>query len=217
MQIPIWLTILLSLGVVVGLGSFFLWLISSITNDYAQFRARKEFQHDVVSAIPNSQPTWDEIVDMAATRNVTTAGIDEVLRRIKRDVLTGRLATLQEHRGILDAYLSKHREKAPFDGLPNDMRLHLERIREQIASRAELLEPLTAQIRELVRMNEKDKRHQRYYTVGGFFVGFVSLIFAAYTYLYPPPAPAKLSFRLPLMGHSNPLIVGSCSEASSPL
>jgi hypothetical protein len=136
-------------------------------------------------AIKHSQPSWEHVSDIASTRNIKNTDVYWILQKFLREILTGRESDLASHQKIVEGYLTKIKEIEPFEGIPTEIRIHLERIKEQLSNDTMLMQPLTGQIRELLSVNEKEARQQKYYTVGGFFVGFVGLIFAAFAYFYP--------------------------------
>jgi len=168
------------------------WQLGSILEEYFRIKRRRRFEQDLLQAVKHSQPTWEELVTIASSRGVEEAVVYGLLRDLMREILTGRASDLEPHRKELEAYLAKYRELEPLEGLPNEIRIHLERVKEQLQEKAQLLDPLTAQIRELVSINERERRHQRYYTVGGFIVGFLGLVFAAYSYFFPFANPPGL-------------------------
>jgi hypothetical protein len=185
MQIPNWLFVL-SIGAlsIAALG-LFAWLSASIIQDYVSIKRRRQFEEDLQLAIKHSQPSWDQLADIASTRNVKNATVFWMLQKTMREILTGRNTDLVAHKPVIEGYLSKLKEIEPFEGMPNEIRIHLERIKEQLTQSPDLLQPLTSQIKELLSINEKDKRQQKYYSIAGFFVGFIGLIFAGIAYFYP--------------------------------
>jgi dolichol kinase len=115
-----------------------------------------------------------------------------------RGVLTGDDAELQPFRQVIEGYILAYRKTDPFDGLPSETRLHLERLHDALQDKAHLLEPLTMQLKELVSVYEREKKAQSRYTTGGFILAIVGLAFAGYTYLYPySPALADKSLNSP--------------------
>ncbi|MHB1013925.1 MAG: hypothetical protein ACYC2W_01425 [Desulfurivibrionaceae bacterium] len=106
-----------------------------------------------------------------------------------REILTGENKQLLAHKDLIRSYIEKHKEEEPFEGIPNDIRIHLERLREKINGQKELLDPLTNQIKDLLTINEKEKKHQKYYTIGGFFIGLLGFCFAIYSYFLSPNTP----------------------------
>lgn len=193
MRIPDWLYFsTLILGSAASF-AFFLWALKSILDDYFSIRWQRQFENDVTLAIADSQPSWEQILEIAETRNVGRQTVYRTLQRLIREALTGRNAPLKEHLGVLEGYLAKLKEDEPFEGLPDELRVHLERVREQLPNGLLVLLPLASQIRVLVAINEKVQRRQRYYTVGGFFIGMVGVVFAAVTYFHPYSSAATVS------------------------
>lgn len=159
--------------------------VSGLVQLYFDIKWSREFEEDLLEAVKTSQPSLDQILLIARTRQVKTASVYWILQRMLREILTGREATLLQHRGVIEKYIAAMDEAEPFEGMPSQIRIHLERLREQVPDARVLLDPLTAQIRELLAVNEKDKKQQRYYTVGGFILGVVGLFFAAIAYFFP--------------------------------
>lgn len=175
--------VLLGLTFATGLLS---WMLGTILQEIFEARWIKEFAKDFKDSVKHSQPNWDEIKEIASTRGLTQSKIQLTLRKFYREVLTGRDSDLLEHKALIKSYIDKYREDEPFEGLPNEVRIHLEKIREQLDGNEHHLEPLTNQIKDLLTVNEKDRKYQRYYTIGGFFVGLAGLGLAAYTVLVTP-------------------------------
>ena len=173
------------LALLVGAIAFLAWMLGSILEDVLAMKWRKQFEEDLRLAIKHSQPTWEQLADIAASRNVKNADMFWVLQKLMREILTGRETDISPHQSVVEGYLAKLKEIEPFEGIPTEIRIHLERIKEHLDQNPLLLQPLTSQIRELLSVNEKGKRQQKYYTIGGFFVGFLGLIFAAFSYFYP--------------------------------
>lgn len=181
-----WIYVVLALlGLIFAIGLLG-WLLGSILQDVLEAKWIREFSEDFKDSVKHSQPNWDEIKEIASTRGLTQSKIQYTLRKFYRDILTGRDSDLLEHKALIKGYIDKYREDEPFEGLPNEVRIHLEKIREQLAGNEHHLEPLTNQIKDLLTVNEKDRKYQRYYTVGGFFVGLAGLGLAAYTVLVQP-------------------------------
>ena len=193
MRIPDWLVFASTIAFIIAVVSFFVWTLTSILEDYFSNKWRKLFEEDLALAVKNSKPTWEQILLIAASRNVKHAQVHWVLQRLLRELLTGRNSDLAAHRSEIEAYIAKMKEAEPFEGIPDEIRIHLERLREHLSAQTGLLEPLTSQIRDLLALNEKEQRHQRYYTVGGFFLGIVGFTFAAYAYFVPYSASPPLA------------------------
>ncbi len=193
MSITPWIVIVGLICVLIVAALFLAWVLGAILQDYFSIKWEKQFQEDLVLAVKNSQPTWNQIIQIAASRNVKNERVYWILQRVLREILTGRNADLVPHKGLVEDYISKMKEAEPFEGMPKEIRIHLERLREQLPAAPQLMEPLTSQIRELLSVNEREQKQQKYYTVGGFFLGIVGFLFAGYAYFYPYQAAQPIS------------------------
>jgi hypothetical protein len=190
MPIPEWIVVASIIGGALAVAAFAAWMLGSVLEDYFSMKWQKQFEEDLALAIKNSEPSWEQILQIAASRHVKHTQVYWVLQRTLREVLTGRNPDLAPHRAVVEAYIAKMKESEPFEGIPNEIRIHLERLREHLPATNGLLEPLTSQIRELLAVNEKEQKQQKYYTVGGCFLGILGFIFAAYAYYFPYQAPS---------------------------
>jgi hypothetical protein len=160
-------------------------LLGMVDESRKQKRRRTLLTSEISEAVRHSQPTWQQIVDLADLDGNSTKDAYFCVRKLYKDLLLGKAKDLEPHRELVETYISTRKQDEPFEGLPTETRVHLERLREAMSGKEQLLEPLTTQIRELVSVYERDKRGQRRYTVWGFFITAASLVFAAYTYFYP--------------------------------
>ena len=184
MEITLWLlyALLVIFVVTVGIGA---WMS-------AEHERRKSvrFREDFVSSILHSQPTWGQVVEMAETEGVPLSRVYLFCRQFLKDILTGADPNkLKDHRALIETYIREHRKSEPFEGLPNEVRIHLERLSDALQGNSSILEPLTQQIRELVAMHSVESKKQRRYTAWGFFLGLLGVAFAAYAYYFPYTSP----------------------------
>lgn len=183
---PEWMYIvLISIGVIGGF-IFISWALGSILEDIFEMRQISNFSHDFKDTVKHSQPSWDDVKEIASTRGLTQSKIQFTIRKYNREIMAGREEDLSQHKELIKSYITQYRKDEPFEGLPNEVRIHLERLRDQINGNEHLLEPLTTQIKDLLTINQKEKRQQKYYTIGGFFVGLAGLAFALYTSFSEP-------------------------------
>jgi hypothetical protein len=186
MRIPDWLVILSTYAALLAVAGFLVWMVAQIADIYDLLRRRRLFTDDLKASLGLGDPTWDQVVDFAKLRGVSQGDTHFVVRTLVRDILTGKDANLKEKLQLLEGYSSSHRASEPFEGMPNEIRIHLERLKELGTSAEQILEPLTSQIRDLLAIKSKEYSRQKLYTVGGLVVGVVGLVFAGYTYIFPP-------------------------------
>lgn len=146
-----------------------------------------QFRKDLIASIGLSKPTWMQVCEIADTRRVSERHVNQVVMALLRDVLTG-LESDDESgskRVILESYIDAYRRSQPFEGIPSDTRISLERLRADLGTKSDSLHPLTVNIRELLKIHEKVNRRQRIYTAGGCFVGVIGLVLSAYALVFP--------------------------------
>lgn len=180
MDIPLWIVVPATLALV-ALGLFIAYKIEG-----AKENAVERFGGDFVDAIKHSQPTWEQVLDMADLAGVPAQRAYRVARILQKRLLTGADPhKLAEHKSLIDSYIARHRASEPFEGLPNEVRIHLERISDQHPEARSSLMPLTQQIRDLVAIHGQEFKRQKRYASWGFTLGIVGLVFAAYAYFFP--------------------------------
>jgi hypothetical protein len=192
-----WIMGSLFLGTPLVLSVSVLLIWFGMSSETREKKNRELFSQDLAAAVKHSQPTWEQVLDMAELNGVSSKTAYDTSRALLRDLLTGKDTDLEKHKNLIETYIARHKMAEPFEGLPTETRVHFERLREALSGKEQLLEPLTMQVRELVSVYEKDKKAQRRYTAWGFFVGVLGILFAAYTYIHPlinpvmPPPPNR--------------------------
>ena len=139
--------IVFALIILFGLG-FSLWALNDILNDYFNFKRGKMFKKDFEDCVKHSQPSWDEVKEIASISTVPHHNVQKILKNLHVQVLAGRNSDLEPHKKLLESYIQNYKTEEPFEGIPNEIRMHLERLRENINGNELILEPLTSQIRE---------------------------------------------------------------------
>ncbi|KRW82830.1 hypothetical protein [Marinobacter sp. P4B1] len=185
--------VLISIGVI-GAFVFVSWAFGTIIEDIFEMKQINNFSNDFKDTVKHSQPTWEDVKEIASTRGLTQSKIQYTIRKYYREIMAGREDDLSPHKELIKDYIDQYRKDEPFEGLPNEVRIHLERLRDQIDGNEHLLEPLTSQIKDLLTINKKEQKHQKYYTIGGFFVGLAGFTFAIYTsFIDPQIEPPEVS------------------------
>jgi hypothetical protein len=183
-----WIQIGLALLALAGIVGFLSYALGTALEELFKQKRISKFEEDFKSAVNHSQPTWDEMKEIARTRWLSQKDVQHIYRRTMREILTGENETLSSHKELIRSYIERHNEEEPFEGIPNEIRIHLERLREKTDGQKDLLDPLTNQIKDLLSINEKEKKQQKYYTMGGFFIGLIGFGFAVYAYFWAPSA-----------------------------
>ncbi|MFL1480951.1 MULTISPECIES: hypothetical protein [Pseudomonas] len=170
----------------VGVVWFLMWVTNAVIDGIYFIKTGNLFRKDLKLSIGYSRPTWTQLCEIAYTRDVSQMHAYKIIRALMRDVLTGEEIDDEagSKRTLLESYIDAYRLSQPFEGLPNDTRLTLDRLRTELGSKSDSLHPLTLHIRELLKINDKVNRRQRIYTSVGCLVGVLGFLFAVYAFLY---------------------------------
>lgn len=161
-----------------------LFLVPMIIDERAKRRNRKQVG-DMVAATHGKTPlTRKQIEILAKNYKLTTRDTQILLRNQFADAIKSGNDPLVSYFQSLYEQLEKDE---PFEGLPSDVRLHLERIKESIGEgNYFLMEPLAAQLQDLSTANRKKERWMWGLTIASFVAGVVGVIFGALPYLPSP-------------------------------
>lgn len=174
-------------GIVFVIAMVFVWGVCRLIDELEFLCRRRRFRTDLMGALDESQPVWAEVCDIAELCNITKQDAFQEVKKLLRNVIVGREGKdrLKPHRGLLEAYMVEYRAEEPFEGLPGNTRLSLERLRRELGGNSDVLHPLTNHFKELLQIHDAINRRQRAYTVGGFVIGVVGLAFGIYAWYYP--------------------------------
>ena len=109
--------------------------------------------------------------------------MSRVVKLIITEILSGESSLEKDKIKIFESYLEKHNQEEPFEGIPSEIRIHLERLKESSGIQIEQLEPLTKHITELLKINTKENKRQKYFSLISLFVGIGGLAIGLYQIL----------------------------------
>ena len=150
--------------------------VVSVINNYGKNRAISSFKSLLREAIVNSQPTWNQVRLMASTRPLTTGDISTIIRELLAEALGGYSAKLKPHIPVIESYIDEDKQDEPFEDMPQEIRIHLERIRDQLSNRPELLEALVNHLRDVRTENVRRTKRQALVSIVSLIVGLAGLI-----------------------------------------
>lgn len=162
-----------------------LWVFINVFEENETKKAREQLKKDIISATNYNQPSYEQLLDIADVSGADKALTYDLCREIMKDILINKDHELSQHHIVVEGYIKKHREVEPFEGMPSETRIHLERLSEVLADKDYSLEPLTMQIKKLITIYEKENKAQKMYTMWSFFLGLIAILFAGYTYFVP--------------------------------
>jgi hypothetical protein len=170
------------------------WVFNKFLDDivslYFLHKSKKSFEKDFIASVLHSQPSYEQMKEIAGTRSLTQELTLTIYCRHIREIRSGRNPELEPHLELIESYVKAFQKEQPFQDLPSDIRLHLERVRDQMDEKVTLV-ALTSHIRDLVNINNKENKKLKFYTVGGFFIGVLGISLAMVFYFLPPNASEK--------------------------
>ncbi|MEZ8256005.1 hypothetical protein [Vibrio cyclitrophicus] len=176
-----WLdTIVWSIGLIIAFAVIFKAILFLIDVAF-EVKAYDKFESDFKQLLVNSEPSWGDVKTVAESRDLGKRQLHRIMRSVYRDILTGANSELAQHKELVKSFLEAYDKDEPYEGLPSEIRVHLDRLNTQLKEHEHLLSPLTSQIKELVAVNDKEKKAMKYYTISSFFVGLLGVIYAFYT------------------------------------
>lgn len=165
-----------AIGIAVGVGTF----LSEMKERNERPQELTHFQEELQKAISKEEVTWEHIKLLARHHSVTSFGIKKTLEALASRVLTDENSSDEDFLPRIQEFLRELEIEQPFQGLPDDIQLHLQRIHEKLSENAHLLQPLAQHLKELLAERSVTQRRQRRVTyvslavgLGGFFVGIL--------------------------------------------
>jgi hypothetical protein len=149
--------------------------VNSLLNNYGKNKGISKFRSDPRQAIIDTQPTWDQVRIMASTQPITTEDVSIVVREIMTEALSAS-ARLKPHIALIETYVQADKSDEPFEDMPQDIRIHLERLRDQLPNRPELLEALVNHLRDAKTKNVRLAKRQSLVNIISLMVGLAGLI-----------------------------------------
>ncbi len=152
----------------------------ALAEEYAKSKKLSKFKQDVLKALNNSKPTWHQIKLIAETQKLTQTDISIVIKQIISDLLIEGNESIKSNLILLESYLESYTNDEPFDDMPDDVRVHLERLKEQLPNRIELLDPIVNHLRDLKIANLRNRRRQKIIEIVSLIVGISGLLIGLY-------------------------------------
>lgn len=164
---------------VLGLMLFF--GVISLLSDRETQKSISKFEEDLLLATKNKALTWEQVKIIAETRGLSREDIKKALNELLRDALTGSKEDITAYTESFEKYIHHYLEEEPFADIPNDIKIHLERLLDHLPKDIHLLDPLVAQLKEFSMKNIKERRKQTALAIVSLLVGIIGLAFGLYS------------------------------------
>ncbi|WP_426811684.1 hypothetical protein ABOC32_29060 (plasmid) [Pseudomonas sp. WOUb67] len=181
--------ILYSAVLLCALLAFLVWLINTFGDAVQDSFNTGRFRKDLIAALNNPNPptplAWSDVCAMADDHGIELWSANKVLRGLDRDIITGRDKELAKHKAVIIGFLKEYKVTEPFDDLPNDTKLLIDRVRQDLGANLESLYVLANHTKEILRYRDKKNVRQQWYTTGGFLVGLIGVALGVWFYFNP--------------------------------
>lgn len=156
--------------------------------DHFISKAFKRLKNDIRESFVNSKPSWEQIKIMLATEgDLSTKHLKSIIQLLIRESLTDKENKLNDKAEILESYLRKIEESEPFDDMPEDIKLLLERIKEKIKPESQILDPLVTHLRNLLKLNSKEAKKHKIMAYAGILLAVIGLSWSIYSHYANKP------------------------------
>lgn len=190
-------------AILIGVFCLALWIFSVFVRAVGIFIKHWRFRGAFRQAILHSQPSWTQVCAIADDYGFSKSVAYGTAKQFLVEISVGgdKKGGLNKHRQLIEGYVQSFEYDEPFDGISDDTRLTLEQLRKNLGTNAAILIPLANHLRELTAINDVSNRRQRFYTLGGFVVGVLGLVYGVVVSVYPLES-AGHDAAAPPLGHS---------------
>ena len=161
--------------VLLAVAGALLFLVVAVLDDHRKAKERERFKQSLRESVKHSQPSWNQVKTIASARSLSKREVTQVLKELLTIALEGDIA-LKPHINLVESYVEADAEEEPFEDMPQQIRIHLERLKEQLSNRPELLEALVAHLRDAKIETVRQRRRQNMINVLSLIAGLVGLL-----------------------------------------
>ncbi len=167
-----------AIGIAVGVGTY----LSEMKERSEKPKELTVFRGELQQAISNEKATWERVKVLARRHSVTTYGIKNALDALVSQRLVDTNDSDEDVLNRTQELLRELETEEPFQGLPDDIQLHLQHIHEKLADNAHLLQPFARNLKDLLTERSVAQRRQRRVNYLSLAVGIVGLCVGILSY-----------------------------------
>ncbi|WIG69789.1 hypothetical protein KEC58_06990 [Photobacterium damselae] len=176
------LVLLIEFMVLIGMLA---WAIPTIIDGIMKTKRRNRFGKELSVLFEKNKLDRPQIEILSKEYYLNSKDIQLAIRREFKEALTSGAAE-KEKSDYFQSLFEDYERDEPFEGLPSDVRLHLERVRDALGKENDhMLQPLASQLQDLNDENVRKQKKMWWVSVASLMIGIASLVFAAYVYYKP--------------------------------
>lgn len=147
---------------------------------------QNDFASKVISIIEKQELTWEQIIHISETYELTRSNLGQSLKLMLLIALEYDEIDKKKI-DFINSYLNEFQKDEPFEGVPYELRSALSDLRDKLSTDEKLLTPLINRIKELTVQNEQELKKQSRVAISSLIVGVFGIlvgIIGAYPYIY---------------------------------
>ena len=173
--------------------AFIFWQLLTIYLDHLKSSNHKKLKSDIESAIANGTPSWSQIKTISSTYPwLIDNSIKKNINKIISEKVISGTESNKDNIELLEEWLEMLTSDEPFEGIPSELKVPLERIRKDAPDQAHLLELLVSQLQEFNEKSQAEKKRKNYISILSLMFGIAGFLVGGYQ-LYSNEVPPKAS------------------------
>jgi hypothetical protein len=169
------------LGVLlVGIGIIIFAGIPVLIDELSKHLNRTRFSTSFKQAYKINPPDWEHVQIMLKQNRLGKKCQKLSLEKILYDSLTLEDEHSKEKIKYIDSLIDEIKKDEPFEGLPDNVRIHLEHIRTFIGEKAFDLQPLTNELRDISIKRARENKFNKVVSVISVILGLAGMVIGFY-------------------------------------
>ncbi|ELA3127210.1 hypothetical protein RFM71_004467 [Vibrio parahaemolyticus] len=169
-----------SVGFVIAV-TFAFWQMLTVLLEVIKSKNARKLKDDIANALKNGEPTWEHIKAIEScypllSPNSLKRSLNNL---IKQEVVNG-VTEDSKSLTLLEGWASKLKSDEPFEGIPPELKLPLERIRQEAPEHQHMIELLVSQLQEYTDQAREEKKRNSIISIIGLLVGIGGFAIGAY-------------------------------------
>ncbi|WP_298943543.1 hypothetical protein [uncultured Psychromonas sp.] len=170
---------------VILIGGMLVWAIPTIIDGIIKNKRRAKFGQKLSKLFDMNRLDREQIEILSKEERLNSKDIQLSIRQQFKESISQN-KVINEKVEYFQKLYQDYEKDEPFEGLPSEIRLHLERVRETMGKENDhVLQPLASQLQDLNDVNIRKQRKMWWVSVASLMIGIASLAFTAYTYFLP--------------------------------
>ena len=153
---------------------FIIWGLNKVLSAVFIVINTHKFRTNLNKAIKGSSTSWEDIKHLQEDAGISTNDCLWVLNKAKTSLIVNG-EQKEKERSLIESYITALTQEAPYEGIPENIKIHLVTIQEQVNG-ANPVALLVKEMKALIASHKRESLIQKVCTIGGFIVGVVGIV-----------------------------------------